>query len=64
MAKNKNKSGFGLKELTAAIAGFAVIGGCAAAWHFWHMDGFWAVFIALFLGGGLLSVAFKEEIWF
>lgn len=63
MAKKSKQSDFGAKEILAAVAGFGVIVGCLCAWHFWHMDGFWAVLVAFLLGGGLLSVAFKQDVW-
>lgn len=39
--------------IAGALIGLTIAGGAAAAWHFWHIDGFFALVIAF---GGLALV--------
>lgn len=53
-----------LKQALAGIVGLIMIAGAAAAWKYWHIDGF----LAFLLGGAgvsLIGFAFGKDIsWF
>lgn len=48
-------------RIVAAVCGLVVMGGSAWAWHEWQVDGFLAAIIAVFVGGGLFDVAFRNQ---
>lgn len=64
MGKQKAKAATGegsLKAALCAVCGIAIMGGAAAAWHYFKIDGFLAFLIA---GAGLTLVgkAFNVEL--
>jgi hypothetical protein len=42
-----------MMKLLGMICGLLIMGGAAAAWHYWHVDGLIALLIA---GGGMTLV--------